>query len=632
MSILEQKTFIYGIPPFDKLQPHELEAVTDAMDIAYFRTGESLIRHGTAPEALYLIIKGIVQETRDEEVVSIYVPQDSFDAMSLLEGKSKNDFTVQEELICYVLPKELFITLIQNNRHFEDFFYHDLSKRLNLLTEQRNNKELASFMVAKIQEAYIHPPRFVEANASVYDAVQTMTHHKSDFVLVKGSDDIGIVTDKDLRDHVVLQRYSIDDPVENIATYNLISMSHNDFLLNALLVMLRHSIKHVLILKTSENHLSPFLNDSHIAAIPNGSVKVNNQEIIGVLEQIDLLSYLSNHTRLVAVQIDRAENTEQLKVASQNMTNMIKSFQANGIKIRYMMQWVNELNQQIFKKLYTFIAPPEVLENSCLIVMGSEGRGEQILQTDQDNAIILRDGFIYSDLKKLTQELADTLIEFGYPPCPGKIMVNNPHWCQPLAGFKEQVFQWVVEFQEPLLELAIFCDAKAVAGDVHLFEQAKRYLYERLQDNQAFFSYFAKPTLSFETPLNLFANFVVDKSRENQLDIKKGGIFPIVHGIRSLALQYKITQTNTIERIKALTEIRLFDKAFATDLIEALGFMISLRLQFELEKVKQEQPYDNYLKPSQLNKLERDLLKDSFKIVNNFKQFIIYHFKLDRMT
>jgi CBS domain-containing protein len=623
MSILEQKTFISGIPPFDKLQSHELEAVTDAMDIAYFRKGESLIRQGTSPEALYLIIKGIVQETRDDEVVSVYIPQDSFDAMSLLEGKSKNDFTVQEELICYVLPKELFMTLIQNNRYFEDFFYHDLSKRMNLLTEQRNHKELASFMVAQIQEAYIHPPLFVEANSSVYEAARTMSHHKSDFVLVKGSQEIGIVTDKDLRDHVVLQRYSIDDSVENIATYHLISMPHNEFLLNALLVMLRHSIKHVLIVKSSENHFSP-------AAISNDSV--NNQEIIGVLEQIDLLSYLSNHTRLVAVQIDRAKNIEQLKVASQNMTNMIKSFQANGIKIRYMMQWVNELNQQIFKKLYSFIAPPKLLENSCLIVMGSEGRGEQILKTDQDNAIILRDGFSYSGLTAFTQELADTLIEFGYPPCPGKIMVNNPRWCQPLKGFKEQLFQWVVEFQEPLLELAIFCDAKAVAGDAGLFEQAKRYLYERLQNNQAFFSYFAKPTLSFETPLNLFANFIVEKSNENRLDIKKGGIFPIVHGVRSLALEHKITQTNTIERIKALTDIRLFDKAFATDLIEALGFMISLRLQFELEKVKQEQAYDNYIKPSQLNKLERDLLKDSFKIVNNFKQFIIYHFKLDRMS
>jgi len=609
MSILEQKAFISAIPPFNQLQAHQLEAVTDAMDIAYFKKGEHLIRQGESSDVLYIIIKGIVQEMQDDEMVSLYVSQDSFDAMSLLEGKSQNDFIVQEELICYVLPKELFFTFIQSNDRFKEFYDQDLSKRLNSLIEQRNSTELASFMVAKISEIYIQPPIFVDANTAVYDAVQTMTQQKSSFILVKANkanNEIGIVTDKDLRDHVVLQRYSIDDAIANIASYHLISLCPDDFLLHALLVMLRNSIKHLII--------------------------KNDQEIIGVLEQIDLLSYLSNHTRLVAVQIDRAQSKAQLKVASQNMTNMIKAFNANGMKIKYMMQWVNELNQQVFKKLYAFIAPPALLDNSCLIVMGSEGRGEQILKTDQDNAIILREGFVYDGLEKITQELTETLVDFGYPPCQGKIMVNNPYWCQSLKGFKNQIFQWVVEFKEPLLELAIFCDAKAVAGDANLLEEAKQYLYKRLQDNQAFFAHFAKPTISFETPLSLFTTFIVDKSHENQLDIKKGGIFPIVHGVRSLALEYKITETSTLKRIKFLTEKCIFDTAYATDLIEALGFMISLRLQFELDKMKQGEVYDNYIQPSQLNKLERDLLKDSLKIVNHFKQFITYHFKLDSIT
>jgi len=605
MSLLDQKTFISNIPPFDQLKMDELESIVNAMDIAYFKKGEFLIRQNNSADALYIIIKGIVHEMQDDELVSVYVYQDSFDALSLFEGKSKTDFIVQEELICYVLPKELFLSFIQNNPSFKAFYYQDLSKRLNSLIKQRQTTELASFMVAKIEDIYLHPPVFVEANTSVYEAVQTMTTQKSSFILVK-ADEIGIVTDKDIRDYVVLQRYSIDNPISHIASYQLISLSSQDLLLRALLVMLQHSIKHLLI--------------------------KNNDKIIGILEQIDLLSYLSNHTRLVAVQIDRATNKEELKAASQQMTNMIKAFHGNGFKIKYMMQLINELNQQIFKKLYSFIAPPSLLANSCLIVMGSEGRGEQILKTDQDNAIILQDGFIYNDLEKITEEFTQTLVDFGYPLCDGKIMVNNPNWCRPLKAFKNQIFQWVVECQEPLLNLAIFSDAKAVAGDFTLLDTAKEYLYEHLQDNQAFFAYFAKPILSFETPLSLFATFIVDKSHENELDIKKGGIFPIVHGVRSLALESKITETNTIQRIKSLTVQGRFEPAFATDLIEALNFLISLRLQFELEKVNLGESYDNYIKPSQLNKLERDLLKDSLKIVNEFKKFIIYHFKLDRMS
>jgi CBS domain-containing protein len=605
MSILEQKTFISNIPPFDKLQDSELQTVADAMDIAYFKKGEYVIQQGTSPDALYIIIKGIVQEINDdEEMVSVYVAQDSFDAMSLLDATSKNDFLAQEELICYVLPKKLFLNFIQNNNAVKAFYSQDLSKRLNSLIEQRNNQELASFMVAKIQDIYLQPPVFVTAESSVYDAVQIMTNQKSSLILVKADQGIGIVTDKNIRDYVVLQRYSIDNSIAQIASYNLISLKRDDFLLDALLLMLRNSIKHLLI--------------------------EQNNEIIGVLEQIDLLSYLSNHTRLVAVQIDRAQNKAQLKLASQNMTNMIKAFNANGMKIKQLMQWVTELNQQVFKKLYAFIAPPALLENSCLIVMGSEGRGEQILKTDQDNAIILRDGFVCEDLDKITQELTETLIDFGYPACLGNIMVNNNYWCRTLQGFKDQIFQWVIEFKSPL-ELAIFCDAKAVAGDASLLDEAKQYLYQRLQDNQTFLSYFAKPTLAFETPLSLFATFIVDKYNKNQLDIKKGGIFPIVHGVRSLALEHKIAHLNTIERIKHLTEKGVFDKVFATDLIEAFDFMISLRLEFELEEMKQGEVYDNYIQPTKLNKLERDLLKDSLKIVNDFKKFINYHFKLNNV-
>jgi CBS domain-containing protein len=212
-------------------------------------------------------------------------------------------------------------------------------------------------------------------------------------------------------------------------------------------------------------------------------------------------------------------------------------------------------------------------------------------------------------------------------------MANNPYWCKPLQEFKDHIFQWVIEFQEPLMNLAIFCDAVPMAGDASLLEEAKTYLYDRLQDHQTFFSHFAKPVLAFETPLGFFANFIVEKSEhKNALDIKKGGIFPIVHGIRSLALEHRILKTNTVERIKALTEKEVFEKPFAADLMEALCFMVSLRLRFELEKVTRNEPYDNYIKPTKLNKLERDLLKDSFKIVNSFKQFITYHFKLDRVT
>lgn len=610
MSHLEQKSFIADISPFDRLSKKQLEMAADAMDMAYFSKGERLISHGSCPVYLFIIIKGVVHETNDEGLVSVHLAQDTFDAMSLINNSCQHDFTVQEELICYLLPKEIFLTLVHNNADFRCSYYQNLSERLNTLIEQRHSKELASFMVAKISEAYIHPPVFVEAQTSIYQSVQTLRKCKADSLLVKNSEKVGIVTNSDIQEAVVLKRQSVDTPIGNIANYNLISMRNGDFLFNALLTMTKHTINRVVI-----------YND-------------DNQEIIGVLEQMDLLSYFSNHSHLIAVQIEQATSTSQLKKASQNLTNVIQTLYMRGVKIRYISQLVNELNKKVFEKLYALIAPPELIANSCLIVMGSEGRSEQILKTDQDNALILRDGYECVHLTEIAQQLTECLIDFGYPPCHGHIMVNNPYWCKPLRAFQSEIYQWMQDPKEDsLMNLAIFYDASAVAGDDSLLKSAKDYLFSLLQDNKPYFSHFAKPVLAFETPLGLFANLIVEKAHhKDQLDIKKGGIFPIMHGIRSLALENKLMRTNTIERIKILNEKGVFDKEFAIELIEAYAFINGVRLHAELEKVKLGQPYDNYINPNEMSKLERDLLKDAFRIVNDFKKFITYHFKLNLVS
>jgi len=170
-----------------------------------------------------------------------------------------------------------------------------------------------------------------------------------------------------------------------------------------------------------------------------------------------------------------------------------------------------------------------------------------------------------------------------------------------------------------------------VAGDENLLRHVKDRMYRLLGDHRSFYGQFAKATVAFETPLGFFTNFVLEKNRD-ELDIKKGGIFPIVHGVRSLALEYRLPQTNTIERIAALSQRNLFQSSFGTELIEAFTFMSTLRTKAGLQKTERGLPQDNYLNPKALNKLERELLRDSFKIVNEFKKFIAYHFKLGMIS
>ncbi|MFZ1643777.1 MAG: putative nucleotidyltransferase substrate binding domain-containing protein [Candidatus Contendobacter sp.] len=626
---LDQKTFLAHLSPFSQLPEPELERLAREMTVGHYHAGEVLLKAGERPACLYIVIDGTVWEVDQDEsapldsaeataeiaksgdrsllcVTSFYMAEDSFDAKALQEGASKRSFRVAEPTRCFRLPRDSFLQTVRSYPEFAKFYDLRISQRLAAQHGAEDLRELSAFTVAKIRDVYIHPPIYVTAETSIHETALAMKANKTSSVLVRYDDEVGIVTATDLREAAIIQRRSLDASVGTLATYDLIGMAPDDFLFNALLRMTHHNINRLVIREGATIH--------------------------GILEQIDLLSYLSNHSHLIALQIERAQSKDELKWASRDLVNVIRDLHNQGTKIRYIMQLVSELNKKVLRKLFELLAPPELLDNACLLVLGSEGREEQVLKTDQDNALILRDGFTHPDLERITGEFTASLIEFGYPRCPGNIMVSNPYWAKSVAAFKDELFEWIVRpTRDSFLQFAIFCDAAAVAGDENLLRHVKDRMYRLLSDHRSFFSQFAKNTVAFETPLGFFTNFVLEKNRD-ELDIKKGGIFPIVHGVRSLALEYRLPQTNTVNRITALSQRNLFQPSFGVELIEAFTYMSTLRAEAGLEKALQGLPQDNYLNPKDLNKLKRELLRDSFKIVNEFKKFISYHFKLGMIS
>lgn len=623
MDQVDKKALLARLHPFNQLPANELELLANELRSDTYPIGEVLIKAGEVPACLYLVVKGIVSEVdgdpaklyadnatsvdnREWRLIAMYAAEDAFDPQGLLGEGSQHHFIVSEDAHCLLLPRPAFLRTVHNYPSLAGFYQQKISQQLALLGAASGNHDLSAFTLAKIRDAYIHQPVYVDAASTIHQTALAMKAHKTNSVLVQNGEELGIVTATDLREAAIIQRRSVDEPVGALATYELIEMAPSDFLFNALLRMTHHSINRLVIREGRTLH--------------------------GILEQIDLLSYLSNHSHLVALQIERAQSREQLKRAGQDLVNVIRDLQAKGIKIRYIMQLVSELNKKLLRKLFDMLAPAELVADSCLLVLGSEGRQEQVLKTDQDNALILRDGVEFPDLERVTAAITECLIDFGYPRCPGNIMVSNPYWAKSVADFKEELFQWIVRpTAESFLQFAIFFDALAVAGDDNLLRHVKDHMYRLLGDHRAFYAQFAKATVAFETPLGIFTNFVLEKNRD-ELDLKKGGIFPIVHGVRSLALEYRLPQTNTVDRIKALSQRNLFDATFGTELIEVFSYLSTLRAKAGLSKVAHGLPQDNYLNPKELNKLERELLRDSFKIVNAFKKFITYHFKLGMIS
>ncbi len=601
MSLADQRRLIESIHPFGLLNRITLDSLMKKIDIAYYPKDTMLISKTISAIAFYIIIKGSVKELLDNEIISIYSDGDSFDADVLIYNKSSSDFIVEEDLICYEIKKEDFLDLLQD-KQIQGYFLQDFITRHQQLKNHSMGNELTPFLIAKVSDIYLHNACIVKQSESIYESIKKADIQKSSVVIVEFESGYGIVSDTNLKQKVLLGQKSIHDPIGEIATKELISIDKNDFLFNALIIMTQKAIKRV-------------------AVIDEGV-------IVGVLEQLDLLSFFTSRSHLIAIKLDRATSIEDLKEIGDEFRDLIVLLRSQGVKVRYISKLISSLNEKVYKKLFD-ICVDESLRDSCaLLVMGSEGREEQTLKSDQDNALIIKDGVDKELFVEPMLKLNSLLLEFGYEKCKGNIMVSNEFWRQSESGFKSHIKEWIFDMSEAgFANLSIMFDAKAVAGDVKLFSNLKEYLFSHFTSRDDLLAHMAKVILNFETPLSLFSGFVLE---DKKLDIKKGGIFAIVHGVRMLSIEHRLTQTNTIERIKELNNIGIIDKNFATELIESFDTLNAIALKVNLEAKGANE--HNMLDPSKLDKIERDLLKDSFKIVNQFKKFISYHFHLNMVS
>jgi len=611
MSLLEIKSFISNIKPFDCLEKSALDEICDNLDIVYFKNNIEVLKPYTDVEYLYFIIKGVVQEKSDDEIISVYSDNEYFNPLILIRNEIKHTYTTVQETICYALSKELFLKHMYQNEIMESYFYSTISQKLNSSIQNEKNKELLSFAVAKVEDAYLQKPIYVNEGETIHNTVTRLIDNKVESILVERADgEIGIVTDSDFVKKAILNRIDLDTPISEITTYGLITISADDFLFNAQLIMSKNRLKRLL-------------------------VKRDNK-IVGTLDVVSLNSFFASHTYSTSSLIDNAVTIDELKDASTRFIRTIRTLYEKGIKVKYISKLISQLNEKLFEKLFELTAPEELQKNSSLIIMGSEGRSEQILRTDQDNALILNNDISMSkdDILLYTKKFTEYLLDFGYPLCDGNVMVSNPYWVKTTKEYSDTIFDWITKPSEKgFMNLAILYDAISVAGDEKLLFEIKEYIFKISNNANTFYPFFAKPILSFETPLGLFSDFVVGKeSHKDELDIKKGGIFPIVHGVRSLAIEKQLNPTSTFERLKELHSLGVIDEEFQYELIESFNYLLTLRLKSRLEKIDKNEELDNYINPSKLTMLEKDLLKDSLKIVNKFKKFLSYHFKLNMIS
>jgi len=644
-------------PPFDVLSLAERQSIRKHTQIRYLAKDESLSAEESA--YLYVVIKGQIEQLLNGEFVAAYLGSnhsdnpnnnDWFDSRRLPESLSKNSspaedsnteavqiyqFRAAEDTLLLQVAGDAIDKISAQNHLVRQLLSDKLPERLKALQQRRRGKainpshyneqqEVQQIMLQPVIDVTLLPVHIVDAHASLYEAASIMTTAGLKHVLVRPSDDLnhlgsltslpehtahllGILTDTDICRAVSDQQNPATTPCQRYASFNLRTIKASDEIGDALLTMTRYRIRRLPVID-HEGH------------------------VVGVLGQSDMLAHISHHSQLISMQIEQAKDLSSLDTAVELIGRYIRAQHQNGVKIGNISRMVQTLNAQVFTKLWQLIVPEEVVANTCLIVMGSEGRGEQIMRTDQDNALILRDGYSHPDLAQFADTFNNHLEKLGYPLCDGNIMMTNPMWRQPLKQFNTQIGSWFKN-TDPMhgIYLSAIIDGEYVCGDESLLTQVRQHLkIAHRQSDPMFVRQFARAALQFGDVNQWWQKFMPllgGKSVAPDIDLKKAGIFPLVHGVRTLALENDILEVpSTKGRLKALVQTQTLTQERADTLLEALEFFMAQRLSVALSTDdKQARQVD----PTTLTALERDLLKECLAVVKSFKTQLRQHYQLE---
>lgn len=589
--------FNFDRPPFDCLDEPARQRLGQSLSICYFRAGQTVLSPGEAPPGLYLVIKGAVEESSPHQSFGDYGEGDLFDVRAQFDGHCRHRFGALEDCLCQLIPRAVFQGLCADNPAFAHYFTANLAERQRE-QERRNQlgqQNLAEFILTRIDIGHLQPPLQLGRHSSLLAASEAMAARGTDCLIYPAPDgSLSLATRKTLLHALTLQGLPLTTPLALLTPAPLIGLPIGGYLFDALLLMTRHRIKRLVVWQ--------------------------GQEVAGILHLTQVLGLFSAHSHVLTLRIARADSLDALEAVAREQQQLTRSLFAQGIHTLFLMRLIATINEQLIAKAFALVIPLEVQDKVCLLMLGSEGRGEQIQKTDQDNALILPDGLHWPSQQTDLAAFSALLERLGYPPCPGRVMVSNPQWVKEAAHWRDEVERACVSASEgDLLWLATLADAQAIAGERNLLAPLARQLRMRLADRPDLLAEMARAAIAFHTPLTLFGR--LEQAPEG-LDLKRGGLFPLVHGLRVLALEAGILETSTLGRIEALVSAGRLSRDYGANLAEAFRLFIRLRLGGQLKTG------DNRVQVDTLSHGDRDLLRHALHQVKKFQQWLGVHFRL----
>jgi CBS domain-containing protein len=600
MVSLDPVSFVRGTPPFDALPPPAFDDATRSLEIVFYPAGTRLLVRGGEPaQHLYVIRKGAVRLEREAQTLQVLEEGEVFGFTSLITREATIDVIVEEDLLAYRLPRKQFEALLAH-APFAGHFASGLAERLRNSLERSQAVSFQPDLAVPVATLLRGPAVRVPKDASVGEAARLMADRSVSSVLVD-SDPPGIVTDRDFRRRVLAAGRGPETPVLEVCSAPLKTVSAECPIYEAWRILLDAGCHHLPVTRKGE--------------------------IVGVLSATDLLKCTAAGPVAVMKRVERLGGRDALPGYSGKVAEMASALFNGGLEPTVIGGFVARLNDTLVTRILRWaeadLGPPPT--PYAWVVFGSEGRMEQMVLTDQDNALVWGEDVPGASayFTALAEKAIADLQAAGFPRCPGGYMATK--WQGGLDGWEERFRGWLEKpTPQALLEASIFFDFRPVHG--HLDVSRLRAVAARAAGARTFLSAMAKSAVTFRPPGGLALRL---RSESSQFDMKLRGISPIVFLARVYGLESSSRTSNTLERLRSAVDGGLIAKDTCETLSEAYRFLLRVRLRTQIRAISEGKPPSNMVSLSDLSSMERSRLRDAFRAIEDWQERASYHFRTD---
>ena len=598
--------------PFSQMAAADLDYFLGHARQQYYAPGEILVEPASGEVTqLFYIRQGAVSGKRGLADLSggafQYETGDLFPISAAIARRAVTaTYEAAADTFVLVLPVPQMQELAQRSVPFADFLNRRVLKFLDLsrqaLQVAYSSRTLAEqSLETPLGELARRAPVTCRAHTPLREALGEMHQRRIGSMLVTGErgEPLGILSRDDILGRVTLQSVPLDTPIGEVMVQPVHHLTHEHTAEDAALLMSRHGIRHVPITREGV--------------------------VVGIVSERDLFAMQRLSIKHVSGSIRNAADVDTLKLVAQDIRRFASSLLSQGVQARQLTALISHLNDVLTERLLELKAAEHgvALERLCWLALGSEGRNEQTIATDQDNALILPDDIAPAQRQQVlafARDVNQALDACGYPLCKGGIMAGNPQCCLTLSEWRERFGHWIEHgAPQDLLNASIYFDFRPLAGDLALAQLLRREVNERARQVPRFLKQMALNALTRTPPLNWMGGIATDE--QGQLDLKLQGAAIFVDAGRLYALAHGIAATGTRERLMGIGPVLGVSAGEYEAWVRGFEFLQMQRLQIQLEgMVPGAGP--NHISVDSLNDIDRRILKETFRVARTLQQRI----------